>query len=56
MSYRKGNGQSKSATISKTSSGKYFVAILSEKEYKPVKKTNKKNRYRFRFKRFPSVI
>lgn len=38
---RKIQGQIKKATISKSPSGKYFVSILTEKEYKPVQKTGK---------------
>lgn len=38
---RKIKGKIKKATISKTSSGKFFVSILTEKIYNPVKKTNK---------------
>ena len=34
-------GTIKKAAISKSSTGKYFVTILTEKTYKPVKKTNK---------------
>jgi putative transposase len=36
---RKINGVVKRATISKTSTGKYFVSILTENEYQPVSKT-----------------
>ena len=35
-------GSIKRATLTKTSSGMYFVSILTEKEYKPIEKTNKK--------------
>ncbi len=38
---RKIKGKIKKATISKTSTGKYYVSILTEKIYKPVNKTNK---------------
>jgi len=34
-------GKIKKATISKTPTGKYFVSILTEKEFTPVEKTNK---------------
>ena len=35
------SGKIKRCTITKTSTGKYFVSILVEKEYQPVQKTNK---------------
>jgi putative transposase len=35
------NGTVKQCTLSKTSTGKYFVSILTEKQYTPVQKTNK---------------
>jgi putative transposase len=38
---RKIEGIIKHCTLSKTSTGKYFVSILVEKEYEPVQKTNK---------------
>jgi len=37
---RKINGLVRRATISKTPTGKYFVSILTELEYQPVRKTN----------------
>lgn len=39
--HRTVEGLIKKCTISRTSTGKYFVSILVEKEYTPVKKTNK---------------
>jgi putative transposase len=39
---RKIKGEIKKATISKTPTGKYFVSILTEKEYNPVPTTGKK--------------
>jgi putative transposase len=38
---REVKGEIKKATLSKTSTGKYFVSILTEKEYIPVDKTGK---------------
>ena len=38
---RKIKGKIKRATFSKTPSGKYFVSILTEKQYKPFNKSNK---------------
>ena len=39
--HRKIKGEIGKFTISKTPTGKYFVSILTEQEYKPSKKTNK---------------
>jgi putative transposase len=39
---RKVKGEIKKATLSKTSTGKYFVSILTEMEYNPVPTTGKK--------------
>jgi putative transposase len=39
---RKVRGEIKKATLSKTGTGKYFVSILTEKEYNPVPTTGKK--------------
>jgi putative transposase len=38
---REVRGEIKKATLSKTPTGKYFVSILTEKEYQPVEKTGK---------------
>ena len=42
VKHRNIEGLIKKCSISKTSTGKYYVSILVEKEYQPVKKTNKK--------------
>ncbi|MFA5586458.1 MAG: RNA-guided endonuclease TnpB family protein [Saccharofermentanales bacterium] len=41
VKHRNIEGLIKKCSISKTSTGKYYVSILVEKEYQPVKKTNK---------------
>ena len=38
---RKIKGTIKHCVVSKTTTGKYFVSILTEQEYKPIQKTNK---------------